>query len=98
MRSPPAWWCAGSKTPATAIATDQISEKIAKLELRQQDQQRLRVFDGIPLGRAEVADAIEKLSPDRFRAVLDVLCTVTVAPIGRRGRTFRPERVRVTWR
>ena len=34
------------------------------------------MFDGLPLGRAEVADAIEKLSPDRFRAVLDVLATI----------------------
>ena len=77
------------------IATDRISEKIAKLELRQQDQQRLRVFDGIPLGRAEVADAIEKLSPDRFRAVLDVLATIVVLPVGRCGRVFNPERVQV---
>ena len=80
------------------IATDRISEKIAKLELRQQDQERLRVFDGLPLGRAEVADAIQKLSPDRFRAVLDVLATVAVLPVGRCGRVFNPERVKVTWR
>jgi len=80
------------------IATDRISEKIAKLELRQQDQERLRVFDGIPLGRAAVADAIEKLSPDRFRAVLNVLATIVVLPVGRCGRVFNPERVQVNWR
>src|SRR5262249_22639212 len=80
------------------IATDRIGEKIAKLELRQQDQERLRGFDGIPLGSAEVADAIRNLSPDRFRAVLDVLVTVTVLPVGRCGRVFNPERVQVDWR
>src|SRR4029077_8246286 len=62
------------------ISTDIINEKLAKLQLRQQDQERLRVFDGLPLGRPEVADAVARLSPDRFRAVLAVLGTVTVAP------------------
>ena len=56
------------------------------------------MFDGLPLGRAEVADAIEKLSPDRFRAVLDVLATIIVLPVGRCGRVFNPERVQVNWR
>ena len=40
------------------IGTDIINEKLAKLQLRQQDQERLRVFDGLPLGRPEVADAV----------------------------------------
>ena len=80
------------------IATERINEKIAKLELRQQDSERRWVFDGIPLGRAEVAEAVQQLSPDRFRAVLDVLATVTVLPVGRCGRVFNPERVQVNWR
>ena len=80
------------------ISTDIINEKLAKLQLRQQDQQRLRVFDGLPLGRPEVADAVKRLSPDRFRAVLAVLATVTVAPVGKGGRVFNPERVQVNWR
>ena len=46
-----------------------INEKIAKLERRQQDAERLRVFEDIPLGRPEAADAVKKMSPDRFRAV-----------------------------
>ena len=80
------------------ISTDIINEKLAKLQLRQQDQERLRVFDGLPLGRPEVADAVKRLSPDRFRAVLAVLMTVTVAPVGKGGRVFNPERVQVNWR
>lgn len=80
------------------IATDRINDKLAKIERRQQDQERLRVFDGLPLGKPEVAEAIRKLSPDRFRAVLGVLATVTVAPVGKGGKVFNPERVQVVWR
>ena len=80
------------------IATDLITAKITTLQRRQQDCERLRVFDGIPLGRPEVAAAIAALSPDRYRAVLDVLLTVTIAPVGKAGRAFRPERVQVAWR
>jgi DNA invertase Pin-like site-specific DNA recombinase len=79
------------------IATDLINDDISKLERRQQDQERLRVFDGLPLGTPEVADAIAQLSWDRFRAVLYVLATVTVAPVGKSGRVFNPERVQVNW-
>ena len=38
------------------IATDRINEKLAAIRHRQADQERLRVFDGIPLGKPEVAD------------------------------------------
>jgi DNA invertase Pin-like site-specific DNA recombinase len=80
------------------IATDRITEKLAGIEARQQDQDRLRVLDGIPLGKPAAADAVARLSPDRFRAVLDLLMTVTVAPVGKSGKVFNPERVQVDWR
>ena len=80
------------------IATDRINDKLAKIERRQQDTERLRVFDGLPLGKPEVADAVARLSSDRFRAVLDVLATITVAPVGKGGRVFNPQRVQVDWR
>ena len=80
------------------ISTDVINEKLAKLQLRQQDQERLRVFDGLPLGQPEVADAVAQLSPDRLRAVLSVLMEITIAPVGKHGHTFNPERVQVSWR
>jgi DNA invertase Pin-like site-specific DNA recombinase len=79
------------------IATDRINEKLAAVQRRQQDQERLRVFDGIPLGKPEAADAVARLSPDRLRTVLDVLMTVTVAPVGKGGKQFHPERVQVNW-
>jgi hypothetical protein len=53
------------------------------------------VFDGIPLGTAAAVEAVKQLSPDRFRAVLSVLCTVTIKPVGKVGHVFDPERVKV---
>lgn len=79
-------------------ATEVIESKLAAVEHRQHDAARTRVFDGIPLGTPEVAAAVEALSPDRFRAVLDVLMTVTVDPVGKSGKDFKTERVRVVWR
>jgi DNA invertase Pin-like site-specific DNA recombinase len=77
--------------------TARINEKLAVIERKQQDQERLRVLDGIPLGTPQVAAAVARLSPDRFRAVVDLLMTVTVMPVGKgNGRnTFASERVRV---
>jgi cytochrome c-type biogenesis protein CcmH/NrfG len=79
-------------------ATARINDKLAGLERRQQDEERLRVLDGIPLGGPEVAGAIQKLSPDRFRAVMALLLTVTVLPVGKGRHVFKPERVQVNWR
>jgi hypothetical protein len=80
------------------IASDITNAKIAKLEARQRDQEMLRVFDGIPLGTPEAA--VAELTPDRFRAVLRTLGTVTVTP-GHRpadGQRFDRARVRVDFR
>ena len=79
------------------IATDLITADIAELERRQQDQECVRVFQDLPLGTPEAVDAVHQLPPDRFRAVVDVLMTVTVAPVGKSGRVFNPERVQVSW-
>ena len=74
-------------------ATARINERLDAIELQQQDTERLRVLDGLPLGKPEVADAVRLLSPDRLRAVIDLLVTITVAPVGKGGRQFRAERV-----
>jgi hypothetical protein len=79
-------------------ATDTVNTKIAALERRQQDSERLRVFVDLPLGKAEVADAVARLPEGRFRAVLDLLATITIAPVGKGGKQFNPERVLVDWR
>ncbi|OSC22104.1 serine recombinase [Mycobacterium vulneris] len=97
----------GDLTPPQARrATERVNEKLAAIDGRQQDQERLRVFDGLPLGRPEVAETIEKLSPDRLRAVLAVVATITVTPCGKGGylvdpvtkeKLVDPDRLQVTW-
>ncbi|WP_085157348.1 recombinase family protein [Mycolicibacterium confluentis] len=79
-------------------ATARITDKLEAIERRQQDTERLRVFDGLPLGKPEVVEAITELSPDRLRAVIDVLVEFVVAPVGKGGHVFHPERVAVNWR
>jgi DNA invertase Pin-like site-specific DNA recombinase len=78
-------------------AVDTVKENIAKLERRQQDATRLRVFADLPLGKSDVAEKIRRLSPDRFRAVLTVLMTITVTPVGKGSHTFKRDRVQVRW-
>ncbi len=79
-------------------ATERINAKLAAIEHQQQDAERLRVFRDLPLGTPEAVEAVRQLSPDRLRAVVAVLLTVTVAPVGKSGRVFNPERVQVNWR
>ncbi len=79
-------------------ATDYINSQIAELERQQQDAEMLRVLDGIPLGKPEAMDAVKALTPDRFRAVLAVLGTITVAPVGKGSHVFDRRRVDVDWR
>ena len=65
------------------IATDLINEDIAKLERRRQSEQRLLVLEGLEIGTPNVAVGIRALSPDRFRAVVTMLMTLTVDPVGK---------------
>ena len=79
------------------IASEAVQGQIDALDRKEQDQERLRVFDAIPLGTDDVREAVAALSPDRFRAVLSVLCTVTVKPVGKVGHVFNPDRISVEW-
>lgn len=79
------------------IATDLIQADIDKLEARQRDEERARLFDGIPLGRPEAVAAVKELSPDRFRAVVAILARVVIEPVGKGSHVHNPDRVRVTW-
>ena len=40
---------------------------------------------------------VKSLTPDRFRAVLGLLATVTVKPVGKGSNIFNPDRVTVQW-
>ena len=80
---------------------ERIQTQLAELDRAEADAERLRVFDGIPLGTPEVAAVVEQLAtdqPDRYRAIIDLLMTVTIATTGKRGNVFDPERVKVEWR
>lgn len=79
------------------IATETIQADIDALERKEQDQERLRVFDGIPLGSPKAVAAVEKLSPDRLRAIMRLLMTVTIQPVGKGSHKFIPDRVTVDW-
>ncbi|OBK82131.1 serine recombinase [Mycolicibacter heraklionensis] len=81
-----------------AVMTERVNAKLDAIERRQHDAERVRIFDDLPLGTAEVAAKVETLSPDRLRAVIDVLMTITVDPVGKSGKAFRPERLKVAWR
>lgn len=65
------------------VATDQIQAEIDAIDRQEQDQDRLRVMDGLPLGTPGVAQALAELTPGRYRAVVDLVCTVTVLPVGK---------------
>ena len=86
--------------PQAKIATAIVNDKIAAVQRRQQDAERLRVFADLPLRYAEGGRrhraAVTGPVPV---AVLHVLATVVVAPAGKGcGRVFDPERVQVSWR
>jgi DNA invertase Pin-like site-specific DNA recombinase len=80
------------------IALDVVAGEVAAAQRRQQDDDRLRLLADLPLGQPEAVEAVKRLSPDRFRAVADVLATITVAPVGKGAHVFNPERVQVNWR
>jgi ribosomal protein L37AE/L43A len=88
-------------------ATAYLNDQISALERKQQDDERLRVFADIPLGTPAVFDKITRLTPGRYRAVVDLLMTVTIAPVKKGGYLVDPEtrrklidpgRVHVDWR
>jgi DNA invertase Pin-like site-specific DNA recombinase len=79
------------------ITTTKLSAALAEVESQMLDANKSRVFDGV-IGAADPGRVFDGLSLDRRRALVDVLLTVTIAPIGRRGRGFDPESVQVNWR
>jgi DNA invertase Pin-like site-specific DNA recombinase len=77
---------------------DIINADLAKVERRRQDQERLRLLEDIPLGTDKVADAVDALSDDRLRKVIDLLMVVTIVSTGKNGNKFNPERVQIAWK
>ncbi len=88
----------GLLTGQQAQRASALREKLDVIVAQQVDQNRKRVLDGLPLGRPQVAEKVEGLSPDRLRAVFELLMTITVLPVGKGGRVFDPDRVDVRWK
>lgn len=84
--------------PAYRRMTARIQEKLNILQRREQDAEKVRVFDGLPLGDNAVVEKVRELSPDRLRAVIAVLVEFTILPVGKGGKVFKPERLQVNWR
>ena len=61
------------------------------------DAHKTRVFDGV-IGTADPRATWDGLSLDRRRALIDVLMTVTIAPVGRAAVGFDPDSVRIDWK
>ncbi len=81
-----------------ARVREQIQGRLDAIQLAQADAERVRVLDGLALGTPAAVEAVARLAesqPDRYRAVIDLLMTVTIAPVGKRGNSFDPERVKV---
>jgi len=87
-------------------ATDVITAQLGKIEAGRRDRDKIRKFDGIRVGTPEAVDDVKGLSPDRLRAVIDVLAGITVVRSGKGsgirkglvGREFDPERVKFAWK
>jgi hypothetical protein len=63
------------------------------------DASAKRVFADIPLGTDRVYRAFARLDIDRQRAIINVVLTATILPVGKRGRVpFNPERIAIEWR
>lgn len=79
-------------------ATNRLRVRLAEVEAAQAHISRAPVLTGL-VGATDVKADWDGLSLDRKRAVVDVLCTVTILRTGRTGRrAFDPETVRIEWR
>jgi DNA invertase Pin-like site-specific DNA recombinase len=80
-------------------ARERLNTKLAAVEARMADASAARVFADVPLGTDKVREAFTRLDLDRQRAIINVLLTATVMPVGHRGRVpFDPERIVIEWR
>ena len=79
------------------ISTAKLAAQLAEVESKMLDANKTRVFDGV-IGAADPRAVWDGLTLDRKRAVIDVLMTITIEPVGRAARGFDPESVRIEWR
>ncbi|MGO9036261.1 recombinase family protein [Mycobacterium sp.] len=80
------------------VASDGIRQKIAAAQRRQQSETQTAVFDRLAIGTPEVAAGLSALTPDRYRALVELLAVITVMPVGKGRHVFDPRRIRFDWR
>ncbi len=78
-------------------STANLAAQLAEVESKMLDANKSRVFDGV-IGPRTRGAVWAGLSLDRRRALIDMLMTVTIAPVGRAGRGFDPASVEIVWR
>jgi len=79
------------------VATGRMRARLAEVESQMADAGRVDVLG--PLVKAQDVRAVwDGLHTARQRAVIDALVTVTIYPVGRGVRTFRPESVQIEWK
>ncbi len=80
-------------------ARDRLNTKLDAIEAKMVDGSAKRVFADMPLGTERVYQAFTRMDVDRQRAIINVMLTATVMPVGKRGRVpFDPERIEIEWR
>jgi hypothetical protein len=89
--------------PSYRRMVERIDREIEAIDAQQSDAEKVRVFEGLPLGTGDVVDAVEALTADRYRAVVAALVSLTIEPVGKGhrpadGQRFDPDRVTVAWR
>lgn len=84
-------------------ARERLNAKLDAIEAKMSDAAAKRVFADIPLGTDKVCPAFARLDQDRQRAIINVMMTATIMPVGkghrpRDGMRFDPERIAIEWR
>jgi DNA invertase Pin-like site-specific DNA recombinase len=93
-------WADGELTAAELrAARERLNTKLDAIEAKMVSASAARVFADVPLGTDRVYDVFTRMDTDRQRAIINVLLTATVQPVGKRGRVpFDPERIVIEWR
>lgn len=89
--------------PGYRRIVERIDREIEAIDAQQADAERVRIFDGLPLGTPEVAAKVQALTHDRYRAVVGVLFDLTIQPVGKghrpsNGKRFDPNRLTAAWK
>lgn len=77
-------------------ATERIRERLTAVEAQLADAGRVDVLGDL-IAAKDVAAVWESLPLERRRAVVATLMRITLHPVGRGTRTFRPETVGIDW-